>query len=78
MSGKWNREKVSADNEQMKAAETYAANTNRVKKRFHAFQRDADQNNGDPRIQHLDPTYPRPPEANYAHLLSQANRKWIS
>ena len=65
MSGKWNREKVSADNEQMKAAETYAANTNRVKKRFHAFQRDADQNNGDPRIQHLDPAYPRPPEANY-------------
>ena len=47
------------------AAEGYAANTNRVKKRFHAFQRDADQNNGDPRIQHLDPTYPHPPEANY-------------
>ena len=68
MNGKWNRGKVSPDNEQMKAAEGYAANTNRVKKQFHAFQRDADQNNGDPRIQHIDPDYPYPPEANYRSL----------
>ena len=80
MSGKWHREKASPDNEQTKAAEGYAANTNRVKRQFHAFQRDADQNNGDPRIQHLDPTYPHPPEANYRapSLVGQAKLDFLN
>ena len=65
MSGKWYREKKSPDDEQMKAAEGYAANTNRVKRQLHAWQRDGDQNNGDAGIQKMEPTYPHPSEANH-------------
>ena len=80
MSGKWYREKKSPDDEQMKAAETYAANTNRVKRQFHAYQRDGDQNNGDAGIQKMEPTYPNPPEANHRarSLIGQEKLDFLS
>lgn len=66
MIGTWHRLIKNPDDEELKAPESYTtAGNNRVKEQFHAFQRDADQNNGDPKIQHINPDYPFPPEANY-------------